>query len=1049
MNIYSLLLFTSFLIYLYLGFQMFHTRPIPRLSKIFGLLCFAFAHWSFCITFLFPAPHKEAAAFWYKLSSLAWAFIPALLLHFAFVLSGWEQKIRKSWWIYALYLPGAFFAWREITHYVMAADFTLYPYGWTGVVPSDSPLFYTFTLYYLLYVLLSAAVLHRWRRQTESPREKKQAQIIMVAVLISVLLTFINETLLPLLGIDIIPKVPSLLSLFWAYGMWYAISRYRLLDLSPNLTGEIILEELLTKLLQTVIETSGAQRGVIILDQDGALFIQGEAFNDKSNYKLLHNIPLEESSSLPRSLIRQVHSNGERLILDDATKTRPDPYLEQSKSRSLMIIPLLSKGRVKGLLYLENNLHRHVFTPERVENTDRVASQVVQSLENASLFAHLQKSHDQLARWNQMLEETVAQRTQAIKNLLNHAGQGFLTFGNDLLVDEEYSTECEKIFNGPLAKEKITRLLFPENEGEETMLEEILLEIGEEEDEDKKDLYLSLLPEEVTLGERTIQLQFRCIKKSLETEKEERIMLILTDITEKRELENLMEEEKNLLEMIVRIISNYSDFQITVQEYQDFCQNLFLSDSPDSDSIFRQIHTFKGIFHQFKMVNTAKQLHTLETKLQEKKEEKDGDALWDYLQKEGLESWLDEDLALIQNILGDSFLFQEKTHFIPEESLQQIQHRIIESLDPPHIYLLLSEIKKLRWKPFRDSLKPYTHYLNRLSSETEKLIYPLEIQGGELKVDPEYYRDFVKSLGHVFRNAVDHGIELPEERVAKGKNKRGTIKSRIFQEDGQLVVEIADDGQGIQVEKLMGQGRGRTGEIPNSKLQELIFQENFTTQEDPTQISGRGVGLVVVKEEVEKLGGRIQLESQPGKGTCFSFYLPQQEEEDLHRYSTFDYIHLFLEAAWPILKKQGGITLVHDLKKIQLTTQTQLYEYTAIIPLQGLINGRILLTGDEGICRVFLEHFARWDIQEEERETCYQDVLGEFLNHITGHFIQSLSKTGELIHMGPPEKLQAKNASLQGTYNLLRYGVQLTEGSLSFIFIPGTEDFSLSQGEKI
>lgn len=283
-----------------------------------------------------------------------------------------------------------------------------------------------FNSYYLIYVLFSAALLYHWRKKTESPQEKKQAQIIITAVLVSVVLIFINETLLPLLGVDMIPKVPSLLTLLWAWGMWYAISKYRLLDLSPALTGEIVLEELLRKLLQTLSETSNAQRVVIILSQEDDLLIQGEAHKTYESQKVLHNIPLQESSSLPHILLQQIQSTCQPLLLDDVVRGAfgDDPYLCQNPPSFLLIIPLLSQGLLQGLFYMESHL-TNTFTLEQAEAVDQMGSQIVVSLENASLFANLQKSHDQLSKWNQMLEETVAERTMAIKNLLNHAGQGF------------------------------------------------------------------------------------------------------------------------------------------------------------------------------------------------------------------------------------------------------------------------------------------------------------------------------------------------------------------------------------------------------------------------------------------------------------------------------------------------------------------------------------------------------------------------------------------------------------------------------------------------
>ncbi len=1057
MNIYSLLLFTSFLIYLSLGLRMFKVRPMSRMSILFCQLCFAFAFWSFCITFLFSAPHKEAAFFWFKLASPSWSLIPALMLHFVFVLTGWEQKIRQRWLLLFLYLPGILFAWKEITSYVLAIDFSLESYGWTGINPTDSPWFLAFTAYYLLYVLFSAAVLYRWKEKTDSPREKQQAKIIIIAVLLSVVLTFFNETLLPGMGIDLFPKIPSFLTLIWAYGMWYAINRYRLMKASPALTGEIVLEELLSKLLQTVMENSGAQRVVIIIQQEKQMLIQGEAYAGIESSKVLHNIPLEESNSLPLTVLDQVIKNRKNLLLDDIRQEHAfsaDPYLLGGEHRSLLVIPLLTRGILKGLIYLENNQTTHAFTPERVQGLNVLTSEIVISLQNATLFASLQESYDRMSEWNQLLEQTVQERTNAVRNLLNNAGQGFLTFDRDLLVDDEYSAECENIFGAAIAGTKISRLLFPANEEEQSMLEEIIGQIYMEKEAFKQEVYLSLLPDEVQLDGQYIRLEFKLIKNSLEEETEDLLMLILTGITEKRKLEETMQEEKNLFEMIVRVVSNFVDFNATLKEYEEFCCNYIQEIDPAQDPVeiftivMRSIHTFKGSFHQFGMLNMVKMLHQLETKLQQQSATIENLTTADILgmlAAEDMEKWLEEDLLILKTFLGDTYFLRENSLIIDVESLWKMEECILTTLTPPQIQLILPELRKMLWKPFRESLKAYPDYIKRLSSQTEKLICPLEIEGGNINVDLELYRDFVKSLGHIFRNALDHGIEPPEERVAAGKNERGKIHCRVSQKNGCLIVKISDDGRGIPIEKIREKAlqiNMPSFAVPDSEqeLLQLIFEDQFSTQETLSDLSGRGVGLSAVKSEVEKLGGSVEVNSRPGEGTTFSFYLPLENGTPLKKPSYFEIIQLFLQSARNILHEQTGVNIdTPSDTNLKVADHVELLDIMTIMPLRGVITGKIILTANRELCSYMLDNYAMWKVEEAERENCYNDLLAELLNIITGSFLNKVSG-GEFVVTGTPQKIQAENACLKNNGNeILTYQVAVENGILSFSFISDQE----------
>ncbi|MEJ2725786.1 MAG: AAA family ATPase, partial [Deltaproteobacteria bacterium] len=163
---------------------------------------------------------------------------------------------------------------------------------------------------------------------------------------------------------------------------------------SQAIFGQIILEELLRKLMEIVIENAGAQRGCLILEKDGKWVIEAERTADLKDVMTLQAIEIEESDVVCRSIIRYVARSHESIVLDDAAKKGlfvDDPYVKQNQIKSVLCIPLLNRGRLSGILYLENNLATDTFTPERIEVLELLVGQAAIALENAVLYQQAQQ----------------------------------------------------------------------------------------------------------------------------------------------------------------------------------------------------------------------------------------------------------------------------------------------------------------------------------------------------------------------------------------------------------------------------------------------------------------------------------------------------------------------------------------------------------------------------------------------------------------------------------------------------------------------------------
>jgi two-component system chemotaxis sensor kinase CheA len=153
--------------------------------------------------------------------------------------------------------------------------------------------------------------------------------------------------------------------------------------------------------------------------------------------------------------------------------------------------------------------------------------------------------------------------------------------------------------------------------------------------------------------------------------------------------------------------------------------------------------------------------------------------------------------------------------------------------------------------------------------------------GEKIRIDAGLMSALKETLTHLIRNSVDHGIEKPDRRIAAGKDTEGCIQLRATHDDRTLTIEVQDDGAGIQPEILRERAirdgfstAEKLAGLETSTLLQLIFQPGFSTAREVTKLSGRGVGLDVVKTRLQSVGGTVSVSSEPGRGTLFCLTLP-------------------------------------------------------------------------------------------------------------------------------------------------------------------------------
>ena len=227
------------------------------------------------------------------------------------------------------------------------------------------------------------------------------------------------------------------------------------------------------------------------------------------------------------------------------------------------------------------------------------------------------------------------------------------------------------------------------------------------------------------------------------------------------------------------------------------------------------------------------------------------------------------ELVIVQSIIQEDPLLQTAVDERLTRNMAQLR-RITSDLQ--------RNAMSMRMLPIRQTFQKMARLVRDLSKKNGKPV-ELVLSGEDTELDRRVIESINDPLMHMVRNSMDHGLETPETRLAAGKPAQGTLSLSAFHQGGNIVIAIADDGGGLNTERIrakaIAQGLiGGGDELSNAEIHQLIFRPGFSTAEKVTEISGRGVGMDVVRRNIEAMRGRIEIQSTQGRGTTFFIKLP-------------------------------------------------------------------------------------------------------------------------------------------------------------------------------
>lgn len=508
------------------------------------------------------------------------------------------------------------------------------------------------------------------------------------------------------------------------------------------------------------------------------------------------------------------------------------------------------------------------------------------------------------------LDMKVMERTQEITDLLNNAGQGFLTFGNDMIIHKEYSKQCIDFIGKPIEHLNILEILYNDdwekyklnpdsfNEDDEILVTKELIDDIFSETVDIS-VMLTLLPSEILINNLILTIEYVYLKNSNFKDKS-KIMLILTDVTDERKLREkakIEEERNNLIIKVALDKTGFIDFIKDLNENINQAREIIhiqKFDVKKYDELFRLIHTLKGNAPFYNLNRVASVAHEMETLLSDIIRAKKVDSFYIEQLDEKLNqiiAGLDYHLNSISDFLSINDILEtgEMIFEVPESKINSLITLINDKLPSHERKILIGKVRDLKKYSIKHILKRYISNAYSLAKRLGKKLNNIKIINADLQIDFIYFKDFFEVYIHILRNAVDHAIEMPSERKKAGKKPEGNITVKleniIIDNVETLQIVTTDDGKGIDVEKI----RKKIVEnniIPEDEMLKLsdkeviqfIFHTGISSKDSITNISGRGIGMCAVKYVVEKLKGTININTELNKGTEIIISLPVNNE---------------------------------------------------------------------------------------------------------------------------------------------------------------------------
>lgn len=594
----------------------------------------------------------------------------------------------------------------------------------------------------------------------------------------------------------------------------------------------------LTKLVGTAVDSlmtaTGADHGVIYLkDHDSwkLLFARGVDADEQSGKG-------DVEEQLDMAFIRSV------MAAPAAPAIRPAEGTGLS-SGAVIVVPLVYEGECSGFVYLGHRTIGELFAPDRLEVVVALSRQIAISLDNFYLIEEVKDLNATLERHLTDVESEVSNRTREIKSIFQAIELGIMVILPTQAVHDEYSKHLEVIFaTAAIAGQDATELLFAgSNSTPETrhMTKHALdCILGE------ADFAFALnsqhLPREIHRLTAAGDTQILELQWSPEVDAAgmiTKVLVVVRDATSHRQLVQEAHQGRLDLAMIGELLTSepsalqrfFAFAAMQLRQMQDLATVATgAAKSEGLERLFILAHTLKGLSRMHRLSSLTNVVHEAEDLLVRVR---DHGARWQRTQL----------LQLIESM---------------DHSLQA--YEVIN-----RVTLKRSQNAPQGGSPSAiGTVSSWFVAVPAIAREVDKPTPMLNLEVADLIITEEVSDLMAGVLSHMIHNALDHGIEMPAERLLKGKSAVGTIYFRVFEQDGNLILEMADDGAGLNLAQMRQRAvewhlLDASSDPGREAIAELMFLPGYTSKNTVTHLSGRGVGMGAVRAMIEDYGGRVRL----------------------------------------------------------------------------------------------------------------------------------------------------------------------------------------------
>lgn len=483
----------------------------------------------------------------------------------------------------------------------------------------------------------------------------------------------------------------------------------------------------------------------------------------------------------------------------------------------------------------------------------------------------LEQSHDQLANLNRRLEETVRQRTQELSDrndemrvVLDNVEEGLVTLSIDGTLSSEQSAAFKRAFRVPANDAKLWDCVGANDERFSANLE-----FGWEQINDgflPYDIALDQLPKELESNGRHFLMKYKPLFRSDSGVREPELkgaLLIVSDVTEQQEAARKEAEQREAMAVFKRVVRDRSGFMGFFGEAQSLLKRAVSREVSDDREMMRVLHTLKGNCGIFGITSVASACHELETWVVENREIPSREMF------APLVTAFDHFVAQANELIGQPEDDAIKVH---ESDLANI----IAALNAKSpVQNVITMLEHLRCEPTFECFRRIADQAEQLAQKMSKPELSVVIEDNGLRLPAEQWAPFWSSMIHIVRNALDHGIESPEERVNRGKNPSGTLTLSSKEVGKHFVIEVADDGSGVDWGKI--REKAKIAGIPavtHLDLTRALFADGLSSRDETTELSGRGVGMGAMLAACQEMGGEVEIQSERALGTRFIFRIP-------------------------------------------------------------------------------------------------------------------------------------------------------------------------------